>query len=168
MIRTDTLEEMFAVATVAATQPSPPGRRVAIMTNGGGPGILAADACEAHGLSVVALSDRTQAQLRGLLPSAAGITNPVDMVASSTAEHYAATLEVLGNAPEVDAVIAIFIPPIITRADDVADALAVRARASPPTSRCLPFHGPERTHRRSSRRKHPVVRVPRRHGPGPE
>ena len=124
VIRTDTLEEMFAVATVAATQPSPPGRRVAIMTNGGGPGILAADACEARGLSVVALSDRTQAELRGLLPSAAGITNPVDMVASSTAEHYAATLEVLGNAPEVDAVIAIFIPPIITRADDVADALA--------------------------------------------
>lgn len=129
VIRTDTLEEMFAVATLAATQPPPPGRRVAIMTNGGGPGILAADACEARGLSVVALSAETQDKLRGLLPSAAGLSNPVDMVASSTAEQYAATLGVLGNAPEVDAVIAIFIPPIVTRADDVAAALAdTRAR----------------------------------------
>ena len=124
VIRTDTLEEMFAVATLAATQPPPPGRRVAIMTNGGGPGILAADACEARGLFVVALSDHTQNSLRGLLPAAAGLSNPVDMVASSTAEQFAATLGVLGNAPEVDAVIAIFIPPIVTRADDVAAALA--------------------------------------------
>ena len=129
VIRTDTLEEMFAVATLAATQPPPPGRRVAIITNGGGPGILAADACEAHGLSVTALSDDTQNRLSGLLPAAAGLSNPVDMVASSTAEQYGATLEVVGNAPEIDAVIAIFIPPIVTRADDVAAALsAARAR----------------------------------------
>lgn len=134
VIRTDTLEEMFAVATLAATQPPPPGRRVAIITNGGGPGILAADACEARGLSVVALSADTQSQLRRLLPAAAGLSNPVDMVASSTAEQYAATLGVVGNAPEVDALIAIFIPPIVTRADDVAAALA-DARASIPADK---------------------------------
>ncbi|NNF53972.1 MAG: GNAT family N-acetyltransferase [Acidimicrobiales bacterium] len=124
VIRTDTLEEMFAVASLVTTQPVPSGNRVAIMTNGGGPGILAADACESHGLSVVELSPATQDALRSILPPNAGISNPVDMIASSTAADYAQTLEILSNAPEVDAVIAIFIPPIVTDANQVASALA--------------------------------------------
>lgn len=124
VIRTDTLEEMFAVAALVTTQPAPTGNRVAIMTNGGGPGILAADACESHGLSVVELGSATQKALRSILPPNAGISNPVDMIASSSASDYAQTLEVLGNAAEVDAVIAIFIPPIVTDANEVASALA--------------------------------------------
>ncbi|MFW2382361.1 MAG: GNAT family N-acetyltransferase [Acidimicrobiales bacterium] len=124
VIRTDTLEQMFDVASLATTQPPPQGPRVAIMTNGGGPGILAADACESHGLSVVELSAETQQALREILPSTAGVSNPVDMIASSTAADYGKTLEILGNADEVDSVIAIFIPPIVTNAADVAAELA--------------------------------------------
>ena len=73
VIRTDTLEELFDVATLLAHQPVPAGRRVAILTNAGGPAIMAADACEARGLPLVALAEETRAALRALLPAAASV-----------------------------------------------------------------------------------------------
>ena len=89
-----TLEEMFDVAAVLSAQPVPAGRRVAVLTNGGGPGILVADACEAAALLVPELSDDTQAALRAGLPPQASVKNPVDTVASATAEQY-------GQAPRL-------------------------------------------------------------------
>ena len=88
VIRAGTLEEMFDVAAVMSAQPVPAGRRVAVLTNGGGPGILVADACEAAGLLVPELSDDIQAALRAGLPPQAAVGNPVDIVASATAEQY--------------------------------------------------------------------------------
>ncbi len=85
VIRAGTLEEMFDVAAVVSSQPTPAGRRVGVLTNGGGPGILVADACEAAGLLVPELSGDTQAALRAGLPPQAAIGNPVDVVASATA-----------------------------------------------------------------------------------
>ena len=120
VIRTDSLEELFDVATVLANQPLPGGRRVAILTNGGGPGILAADACESNGLEVPELAPETEGRLAAFLPSAAGMRNPVDMVASASAEDYGRAMRVLAEDPNVDALLVIFIPPIVTRADDVA------------------------------------------------
>jgi acetate---CoA ligase (ADP-forming) len=131
VIRTDTLEELFDVATLLSSQPLPGGNRVAILTNAGGPGILAADACESNGLTVPALSEETQASLAELLPSEAGITNPVDMIASADPESYGRALEVLGNADEVDAVFVIFIPAGATATDAVAEALAEAATRLP-------------------------------------
>ena len=131
VIRTETLEELFDVAALLTTQPLPRGPRVAILTNAGGPGILAADACESNGLSVPALSEQTQAQLREFLPAEAGVGNPVDMIASGSAEQYGRALRVLGNAEEVDAVIVIFIPPVVTRPEDVAHALVTAASELP-------------------------------------
>jgi acetate---CoA ligase (ADP-forming) len=123
VIRTDTLEEMFDVATLVAHQPVPRGRRVAILTNAGGPGILAADACEANGLEVVALGERVQAELRSFLPDAASVGNPVDMLASAPPEHYRRALAALVRADEVDSVLTIFIPPLVTEPDAVASAI---------------------------------------------
>ena len=123
VIRTDSLEELFDVATVLANQPLPPGRRVAILTNGGGPGILAADACESNGLEVPELAAETEARLAEFLPSAAGVGNPVDMVASASAEDFGRAMRVLAADPDVDALLVIFIPPIVTRADDVAQEM---------------------------------------------
>jgi acyl-CoA synthetase (NDP forming) len=123
VIRTDTLEELFDVAALLAHQPLPEGRRVAILTNAGGPGILAADACEANGLEVTELSPETQTALRQRLPPAAGVRNPVDMIASATPDQYGKCLDVLLADESVDAVIAIFIPPLATRADEVASAI---------------------------------------------
>jgi acetyl coenzyme A synthetase (ADP forming)-like protein len=123
VIRTNTLEEMFDVATLLAHQPVPRGRRVAILTNAGGPGILAADACEANGLEVVALSERVRAELRSFLPDAASVGNPVDMLASAPPEHYSRALAALSGADEVDSVLTIFIPPLVTAPDAVASAI---------------------------------------------
>ncbi len=120
VIRTDTLEEMFDVATLLANQPLPPGRRVAIVTNAGGPGILAADACEANGLVLAQLSEATRRRLREFLPAAASVTNPVDMIASANADQYSKTLDAVLEDPEVDAVIAIYIPVLPTEAPNVA------------------------------------------------
>ncbi len=123
VIRTDTLEEMFDVATLMANQGLPAGRKVAILTNAGGPAILAADALESNGLEVPTLSERTQAQLSEFLPEEAGIGNPVDMIASASPETYGRALEVLGNADEVDIVFVVFIPAGATGTDGVATAL---------------------------------------------
>jgi acetyl coenzyme A synthetase (ADP forming)-like protein len=123
VIRTRTLEELFDVAAVLANQPVPGGRRVAIVTNAGGPAILAADACEAHGLAVPVLGEATQTELRAFLPPAASVGNPVDMIASATPEQYRRALETVAADPSVDSIIAIFIPPLVTEPDAVAAAI---------------------------------------------
>ena len=123
VIRTETLEELFDVANLLAHQPLPSGRDVAILTNAGGLGILCADACEAAGLRVPELSPQTIASLEGLLPTEASARNPVDMIASATASHYAEALRILLGDLTIHSVIVIFIPPLVTRAEDVAAAL---------------------------------------------
>jgi acyl-CoA synthetase (NDP forming) len=123
IIRTDTLEELFDVANLLAHQPVPEGRRVAILTNAGGPGILAADACEARGLELPTLSDKTVAELRSFLPPTASVANPVDMIASAAAEHFERATRLLLADENVDSLIVIFIPPLITQSEDVARAI---------------------------------------------
>lgn len=123
VIRTRTLEEMFDVAAVLSNQPVPPGNRVAILTNAGGPGILCADACESEGLVLPELSEETQARLREFLPAAAGVGNPVDMVASASADNYRRSLQILLEDENIDTVIVIFIPTGGPDADAVAQAI---------------------------------------------
>jgi len=128
VIRTDTMEELFDVTRVLSQQPVPRGRRVAILTNAGGPGILAADACEAKGLDLPALSTATTDLLRAMLPPTASVANPVDMIASATAEQYERALTAVLKDDNVDSVIVIFIPPMVTAGKDVAQAV-IRAAA---------------------------------------
>jgi acetate---CoA ligase (ADP-forming) len=132
VVRTDTLAELFDVAALLANQPLPAGRRVAIVTNAGGPGILCADACEAGGLEVVRLSDGLRARLAAFLPAAAATGNPVDLLASAPAEHHRRALELVVGSGEVDAVIAIFIPPLATDPRDVARAIRDAAAQAGP------------------------------------
>lgn len=128
VIRTDTLSELFDVATLLANQPLPGGKRVAILTNAGGPAILCADACEASGLEVPPLGDPLQFALGKLLPSAAATRNPIDMLASASAEDYRRAIKLLADEPTIDAIIVIFIPPLLTHAEDVALAIRTAAR----------------------------------------
>ena len=123
VIRTTTIEEMFDVAMLLDRQPLPAGPRVAILTNAGGPGILAADACEGRGLHVATLREDTIAALGAFLPAAAGLHNPVDMLATAPAAHYGQAIRILLADPEVDALLTIFIPPLVTAAADVAAAI---------------------------------------------
>lgn len=130
VIRTHTLEEMFDVAALLANQPVPRGPRVAIVTNAGGPGILAADACEVNGLQVAPLAAETAAALRMFLPAAASVANPVDMIASASADDYRRTIEIVLADPHVDSLLTIFIPPIVTAAEDVATAIQTASAGS--------------------------------------
>ncbi|HEX6730551.1 MAG TPA: acetate--CoA ligase family protein, partial [Pyrinomonadaceae bacterium] len=114
---------LFDVASLLATQPLPSGRRVGIITNAGGPAILCADACEARGLEVPVLSDTSQARLRKFLPAGASVGNPVDMIASAAAEHYRQAIEIVRADENIDSLIVIFTPPLVTHADDVAKAI---------------------------------------------
>ncbi len=127
VIRTDTVSEQFDVAALLALQPLPDGDRVAIVTNAGGPGIACADACAAAGLRVDPLGTRLQRALRRHLPAQAAVGNPVDMIASASAEDFRVTIERLAADERIDAIVAIFIPPLITRADDVAEAIRAAA-----------------------------------------
>lgn len=123
IIRTGTLEEMFDVAALLANQPLPKGKRVAILTNAGGPGILAADACEANGLELAPLDNYTVTSLRSFLPAAASVGNPIDMIASASADQYRRSIELLLADPSVDAVAVIYIPVLPTEASNVAAAI---------------------------------------------
>jgi acetyl coenzyme A synthetase (ADP forming)-like protein len=128
--RTDTIEELFDVAMVLAHQPAPIGNRVGIVTNAGGPGIMASDACETHGLVVSTLSDDTVKSLRAFLPPEASTKNPVDMIASADAASFECAVRLVSNDPNVDSVLVIFVPPMITEPEAVADAIVRGADAS--------------------------------------
>jgi acetyl coenzyme A synthetase (ADP forming)-like protein len=130
VLRADTLEELLDVASLLSRQPLPEGRRVGVLTNAGGLGILCADACEAAGLELPSLTDDGQAKLRALLPEEASVANPVDALGSATAEVFGAALPVMLADPGVDAVIALFAPAAPASAAQVAVALSQAAAGS--------------------------------------
>ncbi|UCD23239.1 MAG: acetate--CoA ligase family protein [Gemmatimonadota bacterium] len=122
-IRAQTVEELFDLAMAFSNQPLPASNRVAIVTNAGGPGIIIADSCEAHGLEVTALTPETEQKLRERLPEEASVRNPVDLIASATPESYEFALSCVFDDPNVDSAIAAFVPPLGIQTKDVAAAL---------------------------------------------
>jgi acyl-CoA synthetase (NDP forming) len=131
VIRTNTLEELFDVAALLSTQPVPAGPGVGVVTNAGGPGILLADTCEAHGLRLPELAPETLSTLRAFLPPQAGLANPIDMIASATAEQYLRAMQAVGTDPNVDAVVVIYIPPMVGDPESIARAIAAGAGQVP-------------------------------------
>lgn len=138
IIRANTIEEMFDFAMVLANQPLPrvshrpdqlatPGTRVAIVTNAGGPAIMATDACGANGLPLAVLSPRTQELLRTHLVPAASVKNPVDLLAAADEKDFRFVLEHVLRDDNVDAALVIFVPPIVTDAEKVAQSIAAVA-----------------------------------------
>ena len=130
VLRVSTMEELFTLATCFALQPVPRGPRTAIVTNAGGPGILATDACVAQGLELPALSERTRARLRAILPPEASLGNPVDLIASATPERFEAALRFVLADPGIDAVIAIFVSPVIVNPEEMARAIVRAAKGT--------------------------------------
>ena len=123
VIRARTLEELIDAAALFAGQPLPAGRRVAVITNAGGLGILCADACDAAGLELPALTPETETALREVLPKEASVANPVDMLGSATGATYEEVLPIVLADPGVDAVIVLFVPPVVAGAEEVAAAV---------------------------------------------
>jgi acetate---CoA ligase (ADP-forming) len=128
--RATTLEELVDTAALLSSQPLPKGRNVAILTNAGGLAILAADAAESAGLELPSLSEETQAALAEVLPREASLANPVDMLGGATAQSYERALPHVLADPRVDAVIALFVPPVVARAEDVAAAIVHAVEAA--------------------------------------
>ncbi len=131
-IPVENLEELVDAAIGLAYRQPPSGPRVAILTNAGGPAAVGADALDRQGLRLVDLSEETQARLREVCPPGAMVGNPVDMLGGPQPDHYAAALEVLLAAPEVDAVMVVFVPQAIMPPHDVAVAVGrASTRLSP-------------------------------------
>lgn len=123
VIRAETSEELFDWARALAWCPPSPGRGVAVLTNAGGPGVTAADAIETNGLHLAQLSDATQTDLRNIVPPAASINNPIDMLAGASPEQYASCLGILLDDPHVHNCLVILPPPPMHSAGSVARAL---------------------------------------------
>jgi len=123
VIRADTIDEMFDLAACLEAQPLPRGSSVAIVTNAGGPGILAADACAAAGLNVVQFSEATRRNVAAVLPSLAAAANPLDMIATAGPEQYRSVIASILAADEVDALLVLFTPVNPETSAPVIDAI---------------------------------------------
>jgi len=123
VIREFSLKNLFSTAKVFANCPIPKGDRVAIITNSGGPGIMATDAVCEYGMQMAKITDATKEKLRSFLPSAASVKNPIDMIASAPIEHYQQTLETVIADENVDMIMVIYLPFLGLKDIDVAKAV---------------------------------------------
>lgn len=130
VLRADSAEELFEWSRALAWLPLPAGRRMAVLTNAGGPGVMSADFIETHGMSLAELSAESRDKLRALLPPAASLLNPVDMLSSASPHEYAACLQILLDDPNVDGVLLVLPPPPMHSTESVADSLIPLIRAS--------------------------------------
>jgi len=123
VLRAETSEGMFDCARALAWCPTPAGRRVAVLTNAGGPGVTAADALESLGLMLAEFSSETRATLGSILPPAASLNNPVDMLASASPEQFTDALRIILDDPGVDSAMVIYPTPPMFTAGAVAKAV---------------------------------------------
>ncbi|UCF06269.1 MAG: acetate--CoA ligase family protein [bacterium] len=147
VIRAETFEALFDYATALAMQPLPKGDRVAIITNAGGPGIMAADAVENMGLHVATLGEGTATALKAKLPAAASVGNPIDVLGDADPERYAMAVKAAQEDESVDAIIVILAPQAMTSPAETARTVLERVRmvevdpASPPKPVLAAFMG---------------------------
>jgi len=132
VIRARTLEQLVDVTALLSSQPLPRGRRVAVVTNAGGLGILCADACASAGLTLPDLAPETRSALSTILPAEASTANPVDLLGSATETTYEAVLPPLLGDPAIDALIVLFVPPVVAGAEEVAAAIRTTVESVKP------------------------------------
>ncbi len=123
IIRVDSIQELFDVATLLSNQPLPEGKRLFIVTNGGGPGILAADASAQQGLTLPELSPETASKLKPTIKRDITIGNPLDLTGSVTPQEFEGSLRVLAEDDNVDAVLAVFVPAAVVDSTLVEEAI---------------------------------------------
>jgi acetyl coenzyme A synthetase (ADP forming)-like protein len=132
VIRAENFEALFDYAQVFASQPLPHGKRVAVITNAGGPGIMAADAAESLGLKMVTPGEATKAKLRPLLPAAASVGNPVDVIGDAAPDLYINSLKVLQEDDDIDAIVVVVTPQNMTQPSVLAERLAATHNGKKP------------------------------------
>jgi acyl-CoA synthetase (NDP forming) len=133
VLRANTIEELFDVCRALVRCPLPDGNRVGIVTNAGGPAIMATDACVSLGLRMSELSDATRGTLRSFLPAEASVNNPVDMIASANALSYSRALAAVLDDPGVDMALVINVTPLLSSPIDILEAIGEvsRTRSKP-------------------------------------
>jgi len=128
VLRGETLEELFDYVKAFSSQPLPQGENVAIITNSGGPGILATDSCIRHGLNIAPFSRNTVEALKTILPPQASLNNPVDLIAEAQHEQYEATLREILKDKNVHSSIIILTATSFTNVDKIADSIVKTAK----------------------------------------
>ena len=123
VVRVNTVEELFDLAMAFSKNPLPRGNRLGILTNAGGPAIMATDAATALGLSMGTFSERTCRELRRLLPPEASVQNPVDMTPQSDRSKYDACAQILLEDDGIDMLLVVFVPPMMINAMDIIRGL---------------------------------------------
>jgi len=138
VVRAPDLESLFALAGAFASLPLPKGPNVAVLSNAGGPGILAADACERTSLHMARLSPETIQRLQAVLPPYASVYNPVDIIGDAGAERYRKSLEAVLDDPLVHAVLLLIAPTAMVELESTATAIVqVARRSDKPVMTCL-------------------------------
>ncbi|HOX36835.1 MAG TPA: acetate--CoA ligase family protein [Candidatus Brocadiia bacterium] len=131
IIRCDSIKTQFDYAQAFADQPIPKGPNVAVLTNAGGPGIMTADAIERSGLTFAALTDETKSALSKVLPPAANIHNPVDVLGDALADRYEAAMNIVLDDPNVHSVVVLLTPQAMTQCSETARIVVKVAGAKP-------------------------------------
>jgi acetyl coenzyme A synthetase (ADP forming)-like protein len=138
VIRALSLQELFDYSVAFARQPLLPNDRIAIITNAGGPGIMATDACERAGLQLASLESDAMEALRGVLPSAASVLNPVDVLGDALADRYKLALEIVAKDPNVGGMLVILTPQVMTRVSETARVVGeIAAGSAKPVFACF-------------------------------
>ncbi len=133
IIRVTSIEELFNSAIMYAYQPMPAGDRLAIVTNAGGPGVMATDAAVRSGLHIARFEPATTARLKPALPATANLQNPVDVIGDARADRYMVALDAVLDDPNVDQVLVILTPQSMTDIDAIAQGVCkVREHATKP------------------------------------
>lgn len=132
VIRAENFEALFDYAAAFAMQPLPNGERVAIITNAGGPGIMAADAAEGLGLKMVSPSKESDAKLRTFLPASAAFGNPVDVIGDAEPDRYVKAFEVMQEDEKTDAIVLVVTPQNMTRPLELAEKLGAAHKGKKP------------------------------------
>ncbi|HDR00239.1 MAG TPA: CoA-binding protein, partial [candidate division WOR-3 bacterium] len=150
IIRVETIHDLFAKAAALASQPPPGGSRVGILTNAGGIGIMATDACIANGLELARLTDKTRTAMKQHVPPTASVSNPVDIIGDADEKRYAAVLKLLVEDENVDLVLPIWTPTLMAEAVDIAAIIAeVGIATEKPVLACIQTMGDSAAIRRA-------------------
>jgi acetyltransferase len=160
IVRADDLNDLFNIAKGFENFPMPQGNRIGVVTNAGGPAILTVDTLEPNGLTLAELSEETKTMLREIVPPAGSINNPVDLLPVGTAEQYKQVSEILIGDKNVDAVISVFVEPIMVKTLPVIEGINEIKSDKPIFQVVMPLPEFWNEYRKKSKTRKPLFRNP--------
>ncbi len=160
IIRVNNLNEMFNTAKGFENFPIPKGKKIAVLTNAGGPAILAVDKLEERGLKIAKLSNESTDKLKEIVPPQGSLNNPIDLLPGGTADNYKEVSKILIEDKNVDAVIAIFVEPVMVNAFNVIESVNSIESTKPIYQVCMPLPEFWAKYRSESKYKTPIFRNP--------